>query len=144
MTKAAVERHFACVTAASTFGERIYLEQGVRGIRGEVADGFPSIVCVWEDFSQEAALYSLHKAGVRALIRLLSRVQDTTLLKRGGREGEAFVRARARRIEEGGFKEEEILALDDEMIARRLTCGGCADLLSCLYFLYDIAQEDVQ
>ena len=37
--------------------------------------------------------------------------------------------------------EAAILALDDAMIARNLTCGGCADLLSCLYFLHATASN---
>ena len=35
-----------------------------------------------------------------------------------------------------------IKALDEAMIARNLTCGGCADLLACLYFLYATASSE--
>ena len=118
---------------------RLYLQAGIRGIRGEAAEGFPSIMAVWPDFVREAAQLSQQEAGVRAVIRLLSRMQDTTLLKRGGQDGQAFAQAQARRIEAAGFPEAEIEALDEAMIARNLTCGGCADLLACLYFLYATA-----
>lgn len=137
----AVERHFETIAEAHSFGERLYLAQGVRGIRGEAADGFPSLLAVWPMFKQEAASLSLNEAGVRALIRLLSRIQDTTLVKRGGERGRAFAQLQARRIEHEHFQTEAILALDDAMIARNLTCGGCADLLACLYFLRTISKD---
>lgn len=139
----AVERHFETITEAHSFGERLYLAQGVRGIRGEAADGFPSLLAVWPMFKQEADTLSLNEAGVRTLIRLLSRIQDTTLVKRGGEMGRAFVQTQARSIEQNHFQTEAILALDDAMIARNLTCGGCADLLACLYFLHAISPENL-
>lgn len=138
----AVEAHFDGLTAAHSFGERLYLQAGIRGIRGEAAEGFPSIMAVWPDFVREATQLSQQEAGVRAVIRLLSRMQDTTLLKRGGQAGQAFAQAQARRIEAAGFPEAEIEALDEAMIARNLTCGGCADLLACLYFLYATASSE--
>ena len=47
MTKAAVDAQFSALAAnpetAATKGQRLYLSQGMRGIRGEVADGLPGI-----------------------------------------------------------------------------------------------------
>lgn len=139
IARPAVERYLASITTAHTFGEKLYLQQGIRGIRGEAADGFPALRALWPVFRQEAEQLSLNEAGVRAIIRLLSHIQDTTLVKRGGAQGEAFARTQAQRIRRHGFVTEEIIALDDGMIARHLTCGGCADLLACLYFLYATA-----
>lgn len=139
MARPAVERYLASITTAHTFGEELYLRQGIRGIRGEAADGFPALRGLWPVFQKEAEQLSLNEAGVRAIIRLLSHIQDTTLAKRGGAEGVAFAGEQAQRIQSHGFAMDEIIALDDAMIARRLTCGGCADLLSCLYFLYATA-----
>ena len=136
MVKEAVQQHFAGMTAACTFGEKLYISHGVRGIRGEVADGFPTLLQLWHNFTHEAETISTQTAGVRAIIRLLSRIQDTTLIKRGGWDGYHFAATQAQYIEVQGFREEDILTLDDEMIARNLTCGGCADLLACLYFLH--------
>ncbi len=137
----ALNAYFSALTDAHTFGETLYLTHRIRGIRGEAADGFPSLMAVWPDFLRESAQCSMQDAGVRALIRLLSRIHDTTLVKRGGADGESFAKAEALRIEAAGFPTDEILALDDAMIARNLTCGGCADLLSCLYFLHATASN---
>ena len=142
IAKAAVEQHFSSMTEARTFGEKLYISHRIRGIRGEVADGFPTLLHLWKDFMSEAENLSLQTAGVRSIIRLLSRIQDTTLIKRGGWDGYHFAAAQAQRIEENSFPEDDILALDDEMIARNLTCGGCADLLACLYFLYITALNE--
>ncbi|MEI3427699.1 MAG: triphosphoribosyl-dephospho-CoA synthase [Christensenellales bacterium] len=136
------EAHFAGLTAAHSFGERLYLQAGIRGIRGEAAEGFPSIMAVWPDFVREATQLSQQEAGVRAVIRLLSRMQDTTLLKRGDRQGRRLPRRRRGALRRRAFPEAEIEALDEAMIARNLTCGGCADLLACLYFLYATASSE--
>ena len=135
IARPAMEAYFSALTTPRTFGERLYIEQGIRGIRGEAADGFPALLSVLPAFSEDCKALSRRDAGVRALLRLLSRIQDTTLVKRGGDEKAARVKAEARRIEEHGFRQEDILALDDAMISANLTCGGCADLLACLYFL---------
>lgn len=130
-------RHFALLTkeTARTFGDKLYVKTGERGIRGEAAAGFPALAGVWDAFVLEAGTLGREAAGVRALIRLLTTLNDTTLLKRGGQEAQAFVRARAKKIADAGFPTGEILALDEEMIQKGLTCGGCADLLACLYFM---------
>lgn len=141
MTAPTIRAYFASLTTAKTFGETLYLAHGTRGIRGEVADGFPALRAVWDAFEADARDISLNEAGVRAILRLLTQIQDTTLVKRGGEAGEAFVRARAQTIAREGFPREAILALDEEMIARRLTCGGCADLLACLIFLHFTASS---
>ncbi len=135
IARPATEQYFAALTSPRTFGERLYAEKGVRGIRGEAADGFPSLLAVLPAFSAECRVMPRMEAGVRALIRLMSRIQDTTLVKRGGEKAAEHVRTEARRIESAGFPQRDILALDDAMIAENLTCGGCADLLACLYFL---------
>lgn len=134
-------RFFSGLTGetARSFGERAYIAYGFRGIRGEAADGFPALT--------ETALPSLRKslddglslndAGARALIRLLARGGDTTLLKRGGKDkAEEAVRAARTLLLSDPITDGMLAALDDRFIAENLTCGGCADLLACAYFLY--------
>ena len=66
------------------------------------------------------------------------RLEDTNLLHRGGREGLDFVRSEAARIAETAGCDErisELESLDAEMIRRRLSPGGSADMLALAYLI---------
>ena len=71
-----------------TAGERQYLAYGIAGIRGEAASGFASIrETAWPFFQAKLAEGStFEEAGVWTLLLLISRVEDTNMIKRGGRE----------------------------------------------------------
>ena len=122
---------------ARTFGDKLYLTSGIRGIRGEAAAGFPALtgIALPEMRARLAAGYDENEAGVYTLLSLLTRIDDTTLLKRGGVSGAAFARESAGTLINGEKDLQAVEALDDAFIARGLTCGGCADLLACAYFL---------
>lgn len=141
MTSAAVKADFASFApeTARTAGQRLYLEQGLTGIRGEAAQGFPGV--------SQTALPVLHQAlkagrtpsdaGAIALVHLIARGTDTNMVSRGGA---AQARAAAERcrslLERGPLPEmEEIAALDQEFIQKDLSPGGCADLLAAALFL---------
>jgi len=125
-----------------THGDIVRKRYGVAGARGEACQGFPHVV--------QAGLPMLRrqrKAGFRedvcrldALLEVMSRLDDTCLLYRGGIEALNVTKARAQavlvaggygcpqgRIEAGG--------LDRELIARRVSPGGSADLLAATIFL---------
>ena len=139
----AMAAYFAalCPENARSFGDRLYLSHGIQGIRGEAAAGFPALVNVAlpEMKKRLAAGHSENDAGICALLALLETLTDTTLLKRGGTAGAAFARENARKLLARPFDPKAAEALDDAFIARNLTCGGCADLLACAYFLLDAA-----
>ena len=126
-----------------TAGQRLYLSQGLRGIRGELAEGLPSVREVGLPALQRAleAGAGLEQAGLAALLRLMARVTDTNLLSRGGRSGSRWAAQAAAGLSAPIPKREELEALDREMIARHLSPGGCADLLAITYFLHFITQE---
>lgn len=138
ISKGYINGYFSSLKEAKSYGEKLYIESGLRGIRGELADGFPSIKSIFALFNEEAKQLSKEKAGVRALIRLLTNVYDTTLIKRGGITAITFAKEQANTIIQNNFQTEDILLLDSTMIDKNLTCGGCADLLACIYFLHSI------
>jgi len=128
-----------------TVGERLYLRWGVTGIRGEAERGFPSVL----DGSLPrlraglAAGLTLNDALVDALLVLYAIVEDTNALGRGGEEGLALVRAgAAEALGLGGMSTEggkaAIRRMDELFAARRVSPGGCADLLAATYFLHAI------
>jgi len=129
----------------TTAGGRQYIETGIKGIRGEVASAFSSVINsslpAYSD-ALENGMSSNH-AGAIALLHLISTVEDTNLYHRGGYEGAAFAKSNARKLLQNNNYPplEQIEKLDDEFIIRNLSPGGCADLLAVTYFLYSLTKE---
>ena len=124
-----------------TAGERLYLQSGLRGIRGEVAAGLPAVLdCALP--ALEACLeegMSRNDAGVTALLHLIARGEDTNMIKRGG---PALAEETAARVREELRKNSRpamawVRELDERFIRHELSPGGCADLLAVCYFLHD-------
>lgn len=141
LTKSSVESDIASFDG-STAGQRLYLEYGLAGIRGEVAAGLPSVKKISLPAYQNGLRAGLcsNDAGAIALLHLIAEVKDTNLYHRGGAEGAEFAATAARKLlTESGFPSlEQIEALDDAFIAENLSPGGCADLLAVTYFLCEL------
>lgn len=123
---------------ADTAGGRLYREHGIKGIRGELAQGLPSVRHIGLP-ALKAALEAgagLEQAGTAVLARFLVQVTDTNLLHRGGPEGQAWAARAAAGLKSPIPGREELEALDRAMTERRLSPGGCADLLAVTFFLY--------
>ena len=139
LSREAVEEDLAGLRAqaAQTTGQRLFLEQGVRGIRGELADGLPSVRRVGLPALEKAleAGASLEDAGAAVLIRLIAQVTDTNLIARGGTEGQQWAARAAAELAGAVPDKGAIQALDRDFIRRNLSPGGCADLLAITYFL---------
>lgn len=138
-----LKKDFSCITnEPATAGERLYLERGITGIRGEVAAGLPSVfkhsLPVFRRCLSEG--YSSNDAGVVALLHLIAEVEDTNLYRRGGVEGAAWAATAAAALLPDPSME-EIEALDEEYIRRNLSPGGCADLLAATYFLHKLEKK---
>ncbi len=119
-------------------GRAVMARYGDLGARGEAALGFPSVL--------EIALPELRRAlnegegpdraGSLALLRLMAALRDTNVLHRAGEEGLAFMRLEAQKLLDTGVPMEALLGFAQRMEARRLSPGGCADLLALAFFLY--------
>ena len=126
---------------ASTAGERLFKQHGLKGARGEVASGFSTVrqhaLPAFERFSGKAEeSTALHAS----LLALLAHNQDTNVVSRGGMEGLAFMQARAHELlAAGGVAApsftQDFIELDAACIARNLSPGGSADLLAVTWFL---------
>ena len=129
-----------------TAGMRLYNEMGIRGIRGEVSEGLPSI----RDFGLPVYRSCLEKgmdqnrAGAITLLNLIVSVVDTNMIKRGGMDGSmAAIRKTAQMLLKNDAPEQaEIEALDDWFIERNLSPGGCADLLAAVYFIEALTKRN--
>jgi holo-ACP synthase/triphosphoribosyl-dephospho-CoA synthase len=139
--------------AAASHGEAIHARWGIKGIRGEVSGGFPSVRRVFPlfrrmlaepepDISGHSPLAgrSLNNAGVAALLNLIVCVEDTNIIHRGGTGVFESVRQELRAFLSTGPSLGEMLEkageLDREFIARHISPGGSADLLAVILFLH--------
>ena len=124
-----------------TAGERLYLEYGLRGIRGEAAAGLPAVREVGLPLLETclARGMSRNDAGAVALLYLIARDEDTNMIKRGGPAlaGQAVALVREELRRDLFPPPERIRELDAFFIRHALSPGGCADLLAVSYFLHD-------
>ena len=151
----------------NTAGEEQYRKYGVRGIRGEVADGLPAVREISLPVFQKLLAEGLdrnHAAAV-TLLHLIANVEDTNLLHRGGPEGAAWARQAAGALIDACRDEhcssadkqclslhtsadgrvpslQEIADLDHKFIERNLSPGGCADLLAVTLFLESLTNTN--
>lgn len=124
----------------STAGGRLYLKYGLKGIRGEVEAGFPSVQKFGLPKYEKAleAGLSHNDAGSVTLLNLVANIEDTNLYHRGGKEGRQYAVKQAQLLLENDPypTRKQIEALDDAFIEKNLSPGGSADLLAVTYFLH--------
>lgn len=129
-------------------GERLYLSCGVRGIRGELADGLPSLLQTALPRLEEGLSkgFSRNDAGAAALLHLIALGQDSNMIKRGGKELAAQTAKGLRDVlrQEPFPSHAYVDALDRSFIQQNLSPGGCADLLAAAYFLHDWGKKDFE
>ena len=122
-----------------THGERIFLESGIKGIRGEAALGYPRLRELLLPYlrGRRSELACAPDAGdvlLRALVKLMAVLEDTNVVHRGGMGALADHRAFCRALDERNLPEDalvdELIAYDGALIARNVSPGGAADLLS--------------
>ncbi len=111
---------------------------GRDGARREAARAFPAVFETGLPAYRQAREAGLddNAAGIQTLFALMSSIDDTTVLYRGGLDADSFVRRSAADfLAEGGCHQpgwfEKAEALHRAFIARNLSAGGCADLLAC-------------
>ena len=124
-----------------THGERLFARYGIRGIRGEAMDGFPSLANLALPAMRRAAASQpdANAASLHVLLTLMSRVDDTNILTRSNPETLSWVKEQSRKfldrfplINQEAIAELE--AMNRKFIARKISPGGCADLLAIALF----------
>lgn len=167
MCRRPVADDFSAISSAApkTHGERLYVQYGIRGIRGEAADGFPAVrTCALPFLKRELAESGISTASITptastgttaskdwnricllTLLRLMANVDDTNILYRTDYCSLLYVRERAKeilaahpRLDGAGI--EALRELNQDFIGRNLSPGGCADLLAITLFLWRLEQ----
>jgi triphosphoribosyl-dephospho-CoA synthase len=127
----------AHVPASTSHGAQVARLHGAGGARSEAAAAFPAVFDIALPALRAArgANRGARVARIRALLALLAHVDDTNILYRGGRAGLGFVQQRARALRAGDDAVAFAEAMHRDLVARGLSPGGSADLLSAALFV---------
>jgi triphosphoribosyl-dephospho-CoA synthase len=134
-------------------GDAVAKRYGVAGARGEALSGFPHVV--------DVALLTLRRkrrtgapeqiARLDALLSVMSSLDDTCLLYRGGQAALAAAKEGATAVEAAGgtgtaLGREQLYRLDRRLLDLHVSPGGSADLLAAALFLDAVErqQNDIQ
>lgn len=140
-----VERELKNSDKRETNGEKLFGRSGTRGIRGEAEEGFPSVInCALPALKQSSG--SWNDRLVDTLLNLMTLVEDSNVLARGGREAlDRMKRQAGEALQAGGASSREGLEIlkqmDLDFMERNISPGGCADLLALTIFLYNLEQR---
>ncbi|MFZ4878397.1 triphosphoribosyl-dephospho-CoA synthase [Janthinobacterium sp. Mn2066] len=123
-------------------GELACRQYQVGGARGQAMAAFPHVVDVGLPClrASRARGDTETTARLNALLAIVAQLDDTCVLSRGGKEGLLDLQAGAAQVlAAGGAASQEgsaaLLALEAQVLARRVSPGGAADLLAATLFL---------
>lgn len=125
-----------------TQGEKFFKEYGIKGIRGEVELGFPTVINKGMPVLRELheMSYTKNEMFLQVLLNIMTEVEDTNIISRGGIESLEFVQMKSREfivkggINNPGYKDELIL-MNNEFVDKNISPGGAADLLAVTILL---------
>ncbi|MCG8501823.1 MAG: triphosphoribosyl-dephospho-CoA synthase CitG [Firmicutes bacterium] len=133
-----------------TYGEKLYKKYGIKGIRGEVENGFLTVrkraLPVFLD------LIKFSKRGmndilVQVLLHLMSVSEDTNIIGRHDLNTLSYVKeSAAYALSRGGMFTEEgracLRGMDAVFIRKNISPGGSADLLAVTIMFYFLSEKD--
>jgi holo-ACP synthase/triphosphoribosyl-dephospho-CoA synthase len=147
MTRSLVDDFSAAPGPAPSHGEEVYARSGMKGIRGEVSAGFPTV----RDWGlpvlrrRLAEGRGMNDAGLETLLHLIAHTEDTNIVHRSDRCSLAAIQSGTAAFLAGNPGIEEIkqraAEMDRDFIARNISPGGAADLLAVSIFLYILEQD---
>ena len=125
-----------------THGEKLYIQYGISGIRGEAIGGFPSLSRLAVPALKKALKEqnSRNAAYLKVLLHLMSQVDDTNILARSDMKTLRYVQTQAQRFLEehpliDGQAIDALAGMNMDFVRRNISPGGCADLLAIAIFL---------
>lgn len=123
-------------------GQQAVQAFGLRGIEQEAVLGFPTLFEVTAPALRQALGSGLSRqaAQLQAFFQTMAVLDDTNLAHRGGLPGLRWAQAQARDfLERGGMHQTDATSqartMHHAFVQRRLSPGGCADLLSAACWL---------
>jgi triphosphoribosyl-dephospho-CoA synthase len=134
-------------------GDMVAQQYGVSGARGEALRGFPHVIDIALPMlrSRRASGAPEGLARLDTLLSLMSRLNDTCLLYRGGENALVTAREGAAAVMNAGgtrtaIGRQQLKRLDSQLLQMGLSPGGSGDLLAATLFLDAIerGQEEVK
>src|SRR5580698_1198143 len=123
-------------------GDLVAKRYGVAGARGEALGGFPHVVDIGLPMlhARRAAGATETVARLDTLLAIMSRLDDTCLLYRGGEEALVTAKAGAAAVESAGgsgtpLGKQRLQRLDRRLLELGVSPGGSGDLLAAALFL---------
>lgn len=134
-----------------TYGEELFIKYRVKGIRGEVEQGFQTVVKysypIFKDLIGKKK-FKINDIMVQTLLKLMAHTEDTNILGRHDMDTLDFVKESASKaLTLGGIFTDKgkafIKYLDKLFIKRNISPGGSADLLAVTLFIYMLENGDI-
>ncbi|WP_058186977.1 triphosphoribosyl-dephospho-CoA synthase [Terracidiphilus gabretensis] len=127
---------------AVSHGDVVRERYGAAGARGEAYVNFPHVIKIGLPALKAARTSGRTERDSRltALLAIMSQLDDTCVLYRGGSEAQRIVHEGAARVIQVGGPgspkgNSALIALGQELVSQRISPGGCADLLAATLFL---------
>lgn len=128
-----------------SYGEKLYLAHGIKGIRGEAASGYPIIRDILMPYLRQFRYPLKETDYLRALLLLMTKIEDGNIIHRGGVEFWQTIQSEAINLFKQDLDDISLIAslkqYDQVMITRHLSPGGAADALSLGIFLIQLEQS---
>jgi triphosphoribosyl-dephospho-CoA synthase len=125
-----------------THGDMVAKRYGVTGARGEALRGFLHVVAIGLPMlhSRRATGVTENVARLDTLLSIMSRLDDTCLLYRGGEAALATAKRGAAAVESAGgsgtaLGRQQLQRLDNRLLKLGVSPGGSGDLLAATLFL---------
>ncbi|MBQ7577681.1 MAG: triphosphoribosyl-dephospho-CoA synthase CitG [Synergistaceae bacterium] len=123
-----------------TKGEKIFIDYGITGIRGEAESGYESVKNIALPALRKylAEGENLNDSLAKTLIHLIAFAHDTNIISRHDLNIAKKVMNEAAKILENGTDIDSIIELDRNFIRCNISPGGSGDLLAVTYYLYEL------
>lgn len=117
-----------------SYGEALYMNYGVTGIRGEAEAGYPALQQVALPWLREHKQLPATERYLKLMLYMMAELEDVNLLHRGGQAGLVKVQAAASGLLAADLTGRDLVQalreLDQQLIDWHLSPGGTADLLA--------------
>jgi len=129
-----------------THGEKIFLEYGISGVRGEAESGFSIVFDYALGVYDELDNLQTNQRLTHTLLSIMSRCDDTTILYRHDYSTLLTLQKKAKEIIDlGGLNNQNTYShlkkLNSYNEQYNISPGGCADLLALTVFLSKVKKE---